>query len=139
MKSFYALALVAGAAGGLACGTDEPARMGTVEATIGGAEQMGPQADPQAALYLKLAREEMAAAKKLSDEGEDEKADRMLMRAQADAQLSLALSRQSQERTDAQSAVDQVRALRGSRGGTQAPAPPVEQAPAAAPPMNQKY
>ena len=103
-----------------ACATESrpPAQLGKAEAAIGGAEQVGARGEPQAALYLKLAQEEMEQSKSLAAKGEGERADLMLMRSQADAELALALAQQSKERGEAKQALDQVRAARQRANST---------------------
>jgi hypothetical protein len=46
-------------------------------------------------------------------DGDNRRAELILMRAQADAELALAQAREAQAKTEAQTAVDQVKALRG--------------------------
>ena len=64
-------------------------------ASIRAAQEVGATASPQAALYLKLAQEEQAKAKGLVAQDENEKADSMTMRANADAELAMTLARVS--------------------------------------------
>jgi uncharacterized protein YqfA (UPF0365 family) len=73
-------------------------------AALRGAEEVGAAAQPQAALNLKLAQEELARSKALMDDGKNEEADFMTLRAKADAELALALAREETSR---------VRALQG--------------------------
>jgi hypothetical protein len=63
-------------------------------ANIRAAQEVGALSSPQAALHLKLAQEEQAKAKALVDDGKNEPADFMTMRANADAELSIALTRE---------------------------------------------
>lgn len=111
MKLFRGLGVLALVITG--CASNPPPKgLGATEAAVGGAEQVGGQGDPQAALYLKLAHEELAQAKRLAEQGEGQRADRMLLRSLADAELSLALARQSMEQNQAQEAINEVRLLR---------------------------
>jgi Domain of unknown function (DUF4398) len=71
-------------------------------AAVRGAEEVGAAGQPQAALNLKLAQEEVARAKALLDIGKNEEADYMTVRAKADADLALALAREEASRTRAQ-------------------------------------
>lgn len=79
---------------------------------IRAAEESGAAKVPQASLHLQLAREELESAKSLAADGKKEKADSMLMRAEADAELAVALSHKDAERTEAMAAVERARQLR---------------------------
>jgi hypothetical protein len=80
-------------------------------AAIRGAEEVGAAAQPQAALNLKLAQEEAANAKTLLDDGKNEEADFMTMRAKADADLALALAREDKARTRAEQSESKAQAV----------------------------
>ena len=113
MKRF--LGLVLGAVSVAACGS-YPApteRLASSEAGIRSAQEIGANNVPQAALSVKLAQEEVQKAKQLMQDGDNRRAELILMRAQADAELALAQAREAQAKTEAQTAVDQVKALRG--------------------------
>jgi len=79
---------------------------------IRAAEEAGATKVPQASFHLQLAREELAQAKALSEKGEKKEASSMLLRAEADAELALVLSRGDAEKTEANAAVARVRELR---------------------------
>jgi hypothetical protein len=64
-------------------------------ASIRAAQEVGATAWPQAALHLKLAQEEQAKAKELASDSKNEEADYMTLRANADAELALAIARES--------------------------------------------
>jgi poly-gamma-glutamate capsule biosynthesis protein CapA/YwtB (metallophosphatase superfamily) len=98
-------ALVAGCA-------NAPLRTEASTSGISAAEEAGAVNVPQAALHLQLAKEELAAARVMSENGEKEKAASMLLRAEADAELAVALSHQDAERSEAIAAVERVRQLR---------------------------
>ena len=108
-----AMTLTAGA-GILGCGGAAPPteKVASTEAAIRGAQEVGAPAVPQAALHLKLAQEQLDKAKALMQDGDNKRAESMLLRAQADAELSLSLARESNTRAEAQTTMDQVRALR---------------------------
>jgi hypothetical protein len=80
-------------------------------AAIRGAEEVGAAAQPQAALNLKVAQEEAARAKALLDDGKNEEADFMSLRAKADADLALALAREAAARTRAQQGESKANAV----------------------------
>lgn len=96
---------------GAGCAT---APLSTEAATSGirAADEVGAGEVPQASLYLQLAREELAHAKELKESGDDDAAASMLARAEVDAELALALSREDAESSEARTAVEQVRLLR---------------------------
>ncbi len=81
-------------------------------ANIRGAEEVGASEVPVAALHLKLAKDHLASAKRLSEKGDHEEADSMLSRAESDAQLAILLSRESSERSEAKMAENRVKSLK---------------------------
>src|SRR5262245_37419382 len=82
------------------------------QASAKGAEVGGAAEDPKAQLHLKLANEQIAKAKKLIEDGENEQAARVIDRAQADADLALALAQQSKAQNDAKVADEQLGKLK---------------------------
>lgn len=115
MSQFRKLGLVAVAAalGALvaACAS-APLRTDASTSGIRAAEEVGAAEVPQASLHLQLAKEELAQAKKLQKNGDEEEAASMLTRAEADAELAVALSREDAEKLEAIAAVERVRQLR---------------------------
>src|ERR1700722_12980856 len=90
-------------------------------AAVRGAEEVGAAAQPQAALNLKLAQEEVTRAKGLLDDGKNEEADFMTLRAKADADLALALAREEAARTRAEQGESKAQAV--ERGAQIIPMP----------------
>jgi isoaspartyl peptidase/L-asparaginase-like protein (Ntn-hydrolase superfamily) len=88
-------------------------RVSSAEAAIRGAQEVGAASVPSAALSVKLAQEEVQKAKQLMQDGDNKRAELILMRAQADAELSLAQAREQQAKNEADKALDQVKAMRG--------------------------
>ena len=76
------------------------------------AEEAGAANVPQASLHLQLAKEEQESAKNWAARGEKDKAESMLRRAEADAELAVTLSHEDAERSEALAAVERVRQLR---------------------------
>ena len=108
-----ALALVALSTGIGCAGAPVPhERMASSAAAIRAAEEVGAKNQPQAELYLKLARDELERANALIQNGENELARLVLMRAEADAELSIALSKEAVARAQAQQAMAQVQSLK---------------------------
>ncbi len=78
---------------------------------IRAAEEVGASKVPSASLYLQLAKEELENAKLLAAKGEKEQSESMLSRAQADAELAVALSRGDAAKKEATQALERVRKL----------------------------
>ncbi len=94
------------------CASSPPTeKMESSAAAIRAAQEVGAPKVPSAALYLQLAEEQSQHAKQLISNGDKEQAASLLTRAQADAELSLALAREDRERSDAQQAVQKVISL----------------------------
>jgi uncharacterized protein YqfA (UPF0365 family) len=70
--------------------------MTTAEAAIRGAEEVNATQVPRAALHLKLAQEQTDKAKRLMEDGYNERAELTLKRAQADAELAIAISKEQE-------------------------------------------
>jgi len=83
-------------------------------ASVRGAEEVGAADVPQAALQLQLAREEVARAKKLMAEGENELAHSMALRASNDAELAIVLVREDEARREAATAAQRVESAKNA-------------------------
>lgn len=98
------------------CGTASAAvpieRVTSPEASVSAAEALGAASSSQAQLHLQLAKEQLDKGKKLLAAGEAERADLMLMRADADALLAQALARENTAKLAAQQVIEQVQAQR---------------------------
>jgi hypothetical protein len=94
------------------CATSAPLRTEASASGIRAAEELGASSVPRAALHLELARQELDQARGLAKEGEKDRAASMLLRADADAELAVLLSREETEKSDALAAVARVRQLR---------------------------
>jgi hypothetical protein len=84
--------------------------MAQTEAAAGAAVGANAKDSPQAALHLKLAQEEIAQAKRLMEDGDNKRAEYVLVRAKADADLSLALAKENNAQQEAQRVSDQIKA-----------------------------
>jgi hypothetical protein len=104
------------ACGGAAIPQD---RLTAAEAAVRAAEVGGAPDNPKAALHLKYARDQIAEAKKLIEDDENEKAGGLLDRANVDAELALSLARVENARAEAKAALDEVKELRERQGQTQ--------------------
>jgi biopolymer transport protein ExbB/TolQ len=90
-------ALLAGAVfvlGGCASWPAPTAKMASTAAAIRAAEELQAADIPAAQLRLQYAKDQFTEGKKLVDMGENERADRMFQRAEADAELAVAIARQ---------------------------------------------
>lgn len=93
-------------------GTPAPnAKVASSEAAIRAAQETGSGNVPQAALHLKLAEEQLQSAKALIRDNENKRAEYVLLRAQADAELAIALSHAATSNVQAGAAVDAARAV----------------------------
>jgi hypothetical protein len=95
--------------------TSQTARLESTSASIRAAEEVGARDVPQASLYLQLALEQSSHARQLIAEGDDDRAAPLLMRAQADAELAVALAREAAQRHEADVATARVQSLKSSR------------------------
>jgi Domain of unknown function (DUF4398) len=96
---------------GAGCGASYPpptGRMADSESAVRAAQEVGGQNEPQAALHLKLAQEQIDQAKQLVADGDNQRADFVLMRADADAELAVSLAREATARAAAKTAQDQL-------------------------------
>ncbi len=82
-------------------------------AAIRAAEEVGATHTPEAALHLQLAKEQYEYAQRLGP-GEHVHAERLLRRAQVDAELALALARSADDKVEAQTAVSKLKTLKQS-------------------------
>lgn len=102
------------AASALACGGAAVPQeaLTAAQASVKGAEVGGAKDDPKAQLHLKLANEQIEQAKKLIADGDNEEAARVIERAQADADLALALAEQGKALRQAKEADEQLGKLK---------------------------
>lgn len=85
-----------------------PAQVTETQSAISAAEAVGAVNNPQAALHLKLANDQLQQAETLVKEGDDEEARLFLERAHADAVLAQTLTRREQEVQRTERAKQQV-------------------------------
>lgn len=109
---------VAASAITLGCASNPPLRTEGSTSGIRAAEEVGASNVPRAALHLQLAKEELQLARSLATNGDKDQAESMLLRAEADAELAVALSREDAEKAEGQAAVERVRELRRENNST---------------------
>jgi outer membrane murein-binding lipoprotein Lpp len=80
--------------------------------SIRAAEEVGANDISNASLYLQLAKEELVKAQTFAENGDKEKAESMLLRASADGELAVALSRSDTDKREAADAIERVKQLR---------------------------
>jgi hypothetical protein len=116
---------VLGAAAVAACAsTPAPTqRMVDAQASLRGAEEVGAGREPQAQLHARLAEENIQRAKVLMQNGDNKRAEYVLVRAKADADLALANARDRQAKVEADRAAGELDHLQ--TGPTPAVPPPV--------------
>jgi hypothetical protein len=103
-----AISVVALTAFGCASTQLPPAQQTETEAAIAAAETVGAKEQPKAELHLKLAKDQLEAAKSLAEDGEEEQASLTLERARTDAELALALAQEVAVREEARTALQRV-------------------------------
>jgi hypothetical protein len=113
----HPLALAAGffMAAGCATTSQGPSeRLESSSAAILAAETGGAARSADADRYLRLAKDEFAYSQQLPNPKDRDRVDRLLRRAQVDAELSLALARGEDQKAAAQTAIDKVTKLNGA-------------------------
>ncbi len=107
---FLSTALMAAAG----CGGAPPptAKVSDAEAAIRSARELGADRVPAARLHVTLAQEQVDKAKKLMSDGDNDRADLLLQRARADAELSLAMAKEDTAKSDAQKSQEDLKALK---------------------------
>lgn len=81
-------------------------RMADAQAAERSAKELGANRVPAAQLSLKLAQEQIAEAKKAMADDENKRADSLLIRAKADAELALAQTREQNAKVGVEEAVE---------------------------------
>jgi hypothetical protein len=106
MKTDIMLAAALGAFIGSGCAGASPPteRLTTAEAAIRGALEVDATSLPRGALHLKLAQEQVDKAKRYIEDDMNQRADLALRRAQADAELAIALAREHEMKEKARAA-----------------------------------
>jgi hypothetical protein len=109
-KSIFPVLIVAAPLVWGACGGSIPPptqRMADAQSAARSARELGADSVPAAQLSLKLAQEQISDAKVAMADGENERADSLLIRAKADAELSVAQARETGARADVAEAVEE--------------------------------
>ena len=101
----------------IACATVPPptGHVSDAEAAIRGAMEVDANSVPRAALHLRLAQEQVDKAKRYMQDELNDRAELALQRAEADAELAIALAREHEMTTKAKAARAKVEQLKASR------------------------
>ena len=87
-------------------------QLSKAKAVVRAADEVGAKDAPKAALHLKMARDQIAQAEFLITKEQMKKARHFLMRAEADAELSIALAKSASRKQEADEADLKVKKLR---------------------------
>ena len=94
-----------------ACGGSYPVptqRMADAQAAHRSAQELGADKSPDAMLHMKLAEEQIAKATVAMKDDDNHRADFLLVRAKADAELALALAKEQKAKKEAQEAQEKA-------------------------------
>ena len=100
-----------------ACGASLPPptqRLAEAQSAERSARELGANSAPDAQLSLKLADEQIALAQKAMSNGDNQRADSLLIRARADAELAVVLAREKGANAAVQVAVDKANTQRAT-------------------------
>ena len=99
---------------GVGCGSSAPPTLqqSKTQSAIRGAEVAGAEDTPKAKLHLKMAKDHLANAEQLISEEEYDDATLVLRRAEADAELAIALAKESTARERAEDLQRKVQELK---------------------------
>jgi hypothetical protein len=100
-----------------ACGGSAlpPAKVADTQSSISAAAAVGAENNPQAALHLKMARDQLRQAQELLNDGKDEEARLVLERADADAEVALMITREAEASAALHKAQTDLQNLSSSR------------------------
>ena len=86
--------------------------------TIAAVEERGVEDNPEARLFLQMAKDGITDATKLNKDDDEEGANLALMRADADAELALAMVRRDGARLEVEKVRDQIQQLKSDMNKT---------------------
>jgi hypothetical protein len=106
MKILYTGVVAGFGLAALACaGYPQPTeRLATAQAAVRAAKEVGAKDVPQAQLHTQLAEEQVQQAQRLIEDGDNERAELILRRATADAEMAVALAREAESQKQAEAA-----------------------------------
>ncbi|HEX2878480.1 MAG TPA: DUF4398 domain-containing protein [Polyangiaceae bacterium] len=117
MKTILLISGIVGVALSIACGGSAipVTKVADSKATIRAAEEAGAKSNPQAALHLKMAQDQLNQAQVYVNDDENERAALFLNQSQADAELALALAHEAKERNATKLAQARLQTLQSGR------------------------
>ncbi len=92
-------------------------RLADAQAAERGAKEVGADAQPESQLSLKLAQDQIAQAQKAMGDDENVRADGLLLRARADAELAIAQAREKDATTELTRATEAAAAQKSTNVG----------------------
>jgi hypothetical protein len=104
-KSILSILIAAPLSWSCAAGLAPTQRLADAQSAERSARELGANNVPQAQLSLKLAQQQIAEAQAAIEDGENERANSLLLRAKADAELSVAQAREHDSKVEKQEAV----------------------------------
>lgn len=119
MKIFSSLSLALCGTVLVACGGSAPEpkdALAAAEAAYRSAEEVGAQKVPAATLHLKYARDQIEEAKKLMADGDNQRAEYVLLRAKADAELALSMAKNNNMKAEVEQVQKEVADLKAKLG-----------------------
>jgi hypothetical protein len=117
-KSILSLVILAPLAWGCAAAFPPPTqRMADAQSAERSARELGANSEPGAQLSLKLAQEQIAQAQKAIADGDNQRADSLLLRARADAELSIAQAREKGAKVAGQQAIEDATVQKTTNAG----------------------
>ena len=111
LAATLALTLVGASLGCVATKQPSSSHIASSEAAIRSARELGAERIPDASVHLELAQRQLDRALRYIDDGDANNARWMLLRADADAHLALALTREAHSREAAEERAARVRDL----------------------------
>lgn len=113
MKLPLSMVISFGVAAAGCASTPIPAdKLARSSAAVRGAEIANADQVPNAAAHLRLAREQMAEAKRLLKNGDNAQASYLLVRAEADADAAMNLAREAKAKEEAAQTIQMVRHMK---------------------------
>lgn len=108
-RAMVAVPVVVAAAIAGCASTPIPAdKYANAKSSIKTSEELGAEQDPQAALHLKLAREQLAQAKDCMKAGDNDSAKMVLDRASADGEAAFNIARADKAKIEAQKTITNI-------------------------------
>jgi len=113
MRTLKASLVISATLFGLGCGgaAAPTEKLTAAESAMRAAQEVGAHSVPQAELHLKLAEEQVQLARKLSADGDNERAGAVLLRAKADADLAVALAKDAQAEQNLEAADAKLKSM----------------------------